>query len=276
MVDSSLLDPKNDFVFKKLFADAPDLLAALINAVRPDETPITVVVVLNPRIDPDELAGKFIVLDLLAEDAEGRRYNIEMQVRRYHAWSARSAYYLARTLTGQLKSGEDYQSLKPVIGIHLLDFELFEAPDQALWCFELRDRRQPHITLGNELQLNLIELPKADRLGLAQPALRAWVAFFEHWQEESTMAAIAYPPVKQALDHIKALSADAETRRLAFVRERALHDEVSERRAEREKGRLEGKLEGKIEGQREGLETALARLIQSGMNEHQARHLLGL
>jgi predicted transposase/invertase (TIGR01784 family) len=275
MTDSTLLDPKNDFVFMKLFADAPDLLAALINAVRPDETPITVVVVLNPRIDPDELAGKFIVLDLLAEDAAGRRYNIEMQVRRYHAWSARSAYYLARTLTGQLKSGEDYQSLKPVIGIHLLDFELFEAPDQAaqaLWCFELRDRRQPHVMLGNELQLNLIELPKADRLGLAHPALRAWVTFFEHWQEEPTMAAIAYPPVQQALEHIKALSADAETRRLAFVRERALHDEVSEQRAEREQGRLEGKLEGK----REGLEDALARLIQNGMSEHQARQLLGL
>ena len=112
--------------------------------------------------------------------------------------------------------------------------------------------------------MNLIELPKADRLGLAQPALRAWVAFFEHWQEESTMAAIAYPPVQQALDHIKALSADAETRRLAFVRERALHDEVSELRAEREIGK------------REGLETALARLIQSGMSENQARQLLGL
>ena len=275
MTDTTLLDPKNDFVFKKLFADAPDLLAALINAVRPDEAPIAVVEVLNPRIDPDELAGKFIVLDLLAEDVEGRRYNIEMQVRRYNAWSARSAYYLARTLTGQLKSGEDYQRLKPVIGIHLLDFDLFEAPDQAaqaLWCFELRDRRQSHVTLGNELQLNIIELPKADRLGLAQPGLAAWVAFFEHWQEESTMAAIAYPPVQQALEHIKALSADDETRRLAFVRERALHDEISELRAEREKG----KLEGKLEGQREGLETALARLIQSGMSENQARQLLGL
>ena len=279
MTDSTLLDPKNDFVFKKLFADAPDLLAALINAVRPDETPIMVVEVLNPRIDPDELAGKFIVLDLLAEDVKGRRYNIEMQVRRYNAWSARSAYYLARTLTGQLKSGEDYQSLKPVIGIHLLDFELFEAPDQAaqaLWCFELRDRRQPHVTLDNELQLNLIELPKADRLGLAQPGLAAWVAFFEHWQEERTMAAIAYPPVQQALEHIKALSADAETRRLAFVRERALHDEVSELRAEREIGKREGMLEGKLEGKREGLEEALARLIQNGLSENQARQLLGL
>ena len=78
------------------------------------------------------------------------------------------------------------------------------------------------------------------------------------------MAAIAYPPVQQALEHIKALSADAETRRLAFVRERALHDEVSELRAEREIGK------------REGLETALARLIQSGMSENQARQLLGL
>ncbi|WP_295441741.1 hypothetical protein [uncultured Thiodictyon sp.] len=82
------------------------------------------------------------------------------------------------------------------------------------------------------------------------------------------MSAIAYVPVQQALEHIKALSGDAETRRLAFVRERALHDEISELRAEREKG--------KLEGQREGLETALARLIQSGMSENQARQLLGL
>jgi Flp pilus assembly protein TadG len=136
-------------------------------------------------------------------------------------------------------------------GIHLLDFELFEAPDQAaqaLWCFGLRDRRQPHVMLGNELQLNQIERPKADRLGLAQPGLATWVAFFEHWQEEPTMAAIAYPPVQQALDHIKALSADAETQRHTFVRERALHDQVSERRAEREKGRLVGRIEGRLEG----------------------------
>ena len=80
-----LLDPKNDFVFKRLFADAPDLLAALINAVRSADPPVQVVEVLNPRIEPAELLGKYIVLDILAEDEHGRRYNIEMQVRREKA-----------------------------------------------------------------------------------------------------------------------------------------------------------------------------------------------
>ena len=238
-----LLNPCNDYVFKRLFAASPALLADLINAVRCDELPIEVVEVLNPRIDAEELAGKFIVLDLLAKDRAGHLYNIEMQVRRHNAWSARSAFYLARTLTAQLNSGEHYQSLKPVIGIHLLDFDLFEAPEQrqqALWCFELRDRKQPGVRLGNELQFNIIELPKADRLGVTQASLADWVTLFEHWQEESKMADIAHPPVKLALDNLKDLSADANTRRLAFVRERALHDEVSDLRAEREKGKLEG------------------------------------
>jgi len=40
---------------------------------------MVVVAILNPRIDPDELAGKYIVLDLLARDAKGHLYNVEMR-----------------------------------------------------------------------------------------------------------------------------------------------------------------------------------------------------
>jgi len=36
---NTLLDPKNDFVLKKLFVESPDLLADLINAARSDEDP---------------------------------------------------------------------------------------------------------------------------------------------------------------------------------------------------------------------------------------------
>ncbi len=88
----ALLDPKNDYVFKRLFADDPALLADLINAVRHRAAPITDLTVRNPAIDAAELQGKYIVLDLLAEDADGAQFNAEMQVRRHPAWSARSTY----------------------------------------------------------------------------------------------------------------------------------------------------------------------------------------
>ncbi len=246
----SLLDPKNDFVFKKLFAGAPHLLMALINAVRATEPPVVQIEVLNPAITPEDLTGKYIVLDILAQDALGLRFNIEMQVRRFNAYSARSTYYLAHALTQQIGGGQNYQEIKGVVGIHLLDFDLFEAPgqqDQAVWCFEMRDRQQPRVKLGNELQLNIIEMRKADRIKLATPELADLLTFFEHWQEESIMSHITSTAVQQAMDRLKTISADQSTRHQAWVRERALWDEISEKRAERELGKLEGKLEGQAQ-----------------------------
>ncbi len=237
-----LLDPKNDFVFKKLFASSPELLANLINAVRPNARPVTVIEVLNPNITPEDLAGKFIVLDILAEDDQGLRYNIEMQVRRHKAYSARSIYYLAHTLIGQLGGGQNYLQLKGVIGIHLLDYDLFKAPrqdKQAVWCFEMRDHLQPDVKLGDELQLIIIEMRKADRLKLASPALADLLTFFEHWKEDSIMNQMTSIPIQQAMAQLKALSADAATRQTAWNRERALISEITERLAEREEGKLE-------------------------------------
>ena len=72
-----LLDPKNDAVFKRLFTGAPHLLAELINAVRSNEPPLTVVEILNPDITPEDLSGKQIILDILARDPDGKLYNVE-------------------------------------------------------------------------------------------------------------------------------------------------------------------------------------------------------
>ncbi|EXJ09031.1 Rpn family recombination-promoting nuclease/putative transposase [Nitrincola nitratireducens] len=57
MQNFDLLDPRNDYVFKRIFAEAPDLLVHLINDVRPDLPSITSVKVLNPSINPAELTG---------------------------------------------------------------------------------------------------------------------------------------------------------------------------------------------------------------------------
>ena len=94
---------------------------------------------------------------------------------------------------------------------------------------------------------NKSESPKADRLGLTSGPLRAWITFFKHWQEELLMAQFTHEPVQQAMDRLRELSADEETRRLAFVRERALHDEVSLLNDAKRQGREEGLEEGRKE-----------------------------
>lgn len=236
-----LLDPKLDLIFKRLFVDAPDLLADLINAVRSDEPPIVELQILNPQIAPEELTGKFVVLDILARDLDGQLFNIEMQASKHAGWSSRTVYYLARTLGRQLEAGESYQQVQPAIGIHLMDFDLFED-DQACWTFELRDRLCPGVLLDRSLQLRLIELPKADRLhSHAGSALADWIAYFKHWQEEAVMQGIDRPAIQKARQRLQALSGDELVRYQAFVRERALRDEVSEK--------AEARAEGKIEGQ---------------------------
>jgi len=244
---SDLLDPTNDYVFKRLFAEAPDLLVDLINDLRPDLPNIASVEILNPTIEPSELTGKYIILDVLARDGDGHCYNVEVQVRRYGAWHKRGLFYLARTLGTQLSGGEDYQELRASVGLHLLDFDLFtdtgNERQQAIWRFEMRDEIQPEVSLGNILQMNLIELNKADRLGLPDGPIRAWITFFKHWQEELTMADVAHEPVKKAMSRIRELSADEEARRLAFVRERALRDEVSLLNDAEKRGRMEGRTE---------------------------------
>jgi predicted transposase/invertase (TIGR01784 family) len=261
----TLLNPKNDFVFKKLFVESLPSLTDLINAIRHPEAPIEVVEILNPRIEPDELLGKYIVLDILARDGQGHFYNVEMQVRRRPDWSARSVYYMAKALAEKLKSGGAYSTLQPVIGIHLLDFELFtddQQAHQALWCFELRDRTQPAVCVGREIQLNIIELPKADRLGVAAGDLAAWVAYFKHWQEEAAMNQIIHPPVRQALANLKMLSGNDDTRRLAFVRERALRDEISELQGARREGWAEGMEQGMEKGMEKGVQQGAVLILE--------------
>ncbi|MFN5807723.1 MAG: Rpn family recombination-promoting nuclease/putative transposase [Burkholderiales bacterium] len=326
-----LLDPKNDYVFKRLFTQAPELLVSLINAIRDREPPIASLEILNPYIDPQTLSGKHIVLDVLAVDVEGRRFNVEMQVQRHRAWSSRSLYYLAKLLSGQLKSGEGYESLRPVVGIHIIDFDYFNVQEvvhaanavsgtdrvngeQYVWCFALRDRDQPQITMGEELQLHFLELPKALRVlsgpsrentlraspevrsgdgGSGDPglvstnfasALAFWVNFLKRWQEDQVMSSMNHPPVQKALNMLRAMSEVEIEQQFAFERKRALLIEQMELNAARAEGEAagkalgveEGEATGILKGEATGLNKALARMITSGMPEDQARQILGL
>jgi predicted transposase/invertase (TIGR01784 family) len=265
-----LLNPKLDIVFKQLFTTDPDILLDLINVVLgfPEYQRIQSIEIKNPIILPEDITEKYIILDIKAVDTRKSLYDIEMQTQKYRYYPERIVYYLSRMYAIQLEAGESYEYLRPVIGIHFLDYEQF--PKYAEWhfCFELRDVRYPKLRLTEQFLLHLFELPKFERV--TQPEqwgekMFEWLHFFNHAQQErdETMKTrYTNPAIHKAFTVLEKLSADEETRYRAEMREEALRNKVSELSAAREEGREEGKEEGRKEGELIGQIRLLQRILK--------------
>ena len=283
--DAPLLDPKNDYVFKRLFAQRIDLLTDLVNLVRGEAEPLKLTEILNPHILPEDITGKQIVLDVRALDSRGRSIDVEVQVRAQRDYSARALYYLARSLVDQIGESEAYGRLRSVIGVSILDFQLFREPGDETcgqWRFAMRaDQRpghpdqppqppRPPRELEVQLELNFLELPKLARLGLEKTnkPLYDWCLFFSN-PNGVDMEQITHPSVKEAFAVLKSVSATAEERadaekRIKYVRDLnamigAGWDEG--RAAGIEIGRSEGIAVGIAVGKAEGKAELLERLL---------------
>lgn len=257
----TLLNPKLDIVFKKLFTSDTSLLTDLINAVLklPKEQRIRSVEVKNPTVLPEEITQKYIVLDILAADKSGFQYEIEMQVRRNTSYSKRSLYYVSRLYAGQLDSGEKYEDLRPVIGIHFLDYEEFPDYSDFHFCFEMRDKRHHGLLLTDDMQIHIFELPKFEKFGDKdlENKINEWLRFlnYAHKEDKNMRASYRNPAIHKAFDMLEIISADEKTRRLAEMREKALKNERSELSA------------AKKEGIEEGMQKGIERGIEKGKME---------
>ncbi len=248
-----ILSPKIDVVFKMLFVRDAAILANLIDCVPglPEGGRIRSVEVRNPSILAEDIGKKFVVMDIKAEDESGRKFDVEMQVRKYASYSKRSVYYLCRLYAEQLEAGDDYSELKPVVGIHFLDYEEFEGCPEFHFRFSFRDIRHPEICLTDDLVLHVVEMPVFERTNPEDvpPELGEWIRFLnnaENETEETVMENYANPNIHKAYFALKALSADEEARQRAETRERALKDEVSELNAARREGLREGERKGML------------------------------
>jgi predicted transposase/invertase (TIGR01784 family) len=79
--------------------------------------PITSVEIVNPIQGQDRSEDKLVVLDVLAADAERRRFNIEMQTTLPIDLAKRLTYYNCLNYVRQLGQGDAYLELRPAISI---------------------------------------------------------------------------------------------------------------------------------------------------------------
>ncbi|GGG10901.1 hypothetical protein GCM10010912_64160 [Paenibacillus albidus] len=79
---TELLDPRNDFVFKRVFGseDNKDVLLAFLNRTFKEsgEPPLAEITLLNPYTDKDAPLDKQSIFDIWAKTATGELINVEM------------------------------------------------------------------------------------------------------------------------------------------------------------------------------------------------------
>ncbi|MGG1616381.1 Rpn family recombination-promoting nuclease/putative transposase [Paenibacillus sp. NRS-1782] len=120
---SELLDPRNDFVFKRIFGseDNKDVLLAFLNHTFAEsgESPLTEIILLNPYTDKDAPLDKQSIFDIWAKTATGKHINVEMQLFNKYDIEKRTLFYWSKRYSGQLQERQTYKELKKCVTINI-------------------------------------------------------------------------------------------------------------------------------------------------------------
>lgn len=251
----SLLKPKNDFVFKKIFGDVKnkELLISLLNSILMEK--VNDVTILNSELLKEHVEDKKGILDVRAVTDAGYNIDIEIQVLRTASMPKRSLFYWARLYGEQIVAGEKYNKLKKTITINILDFNCLDT-NKYHSTFHLWEDKE-RFKLTDVMEIHFIELGKLNGLE-SLDNLYQWMSFIKSDSREvvEKMAKVN-PDIEKAFDILRTMSQDKQTRALYLSREMALHDEAT-RLAEAieeglERGKTEGMAKGIVEGRAEGM-----------------------
>ena len=247
--------PTVDFVFKKTFGDPANRVAlvSLLNAVLDLPGPITDVVIENPFRYEEFDGDKLSVLDVLATDAAGARYHIEMQVTSTATIGRRLVYYACSQVSGQLGRGQDYLEIRPVYTICFLDGLLWRESPLGHHRFRLHSPETGK-SLGEVLEVHVLEMPRynateEDLAGLGQ--LARWIYWLRHAQRYGAAelrALFPGPGFQRAIDVVEGIAMKTEDRALYESRLRAERDRLWLRNSALVEGRQEGLQEGLEKG----------------------------
>ena len=217
---------KNDVLFKMLFVKYPELLKRLVSELLElrfesiEQFDIT-----NPEMPPERLGDKFCRLDINMI-VDGRRVNLEIQVRDEGDFPERSLFHWARDYSTALAEGDDFSSLPRTIIISILGFKLFSSTEFHSEYQALEITR--HTPLTDKMSLHYFELCKLPGLINAENGMELWLALFNAETEEELkkLDVLEVPVMKQAIGAYRSITATPEFREMERLRSKARHDEA--------------------------------------------------
>ncbi len=237
-----ILDPKDDYIFKRIFGQDDIIFIDFVNSIFKDKNLKTVrsVIFVNSEIPKDIEDGKGSRLDVKAILDDGSHINIEVQVGYQKHYLKRTALYWSRIYSEQLKEGQKYDQLNRCVCINILAFNLFS------------DNRY-HRTIGGldidtkdwvipDFEIHFIELKKLpEKIYEHMTHLEKWITFLqkpeEHILEKLSMNE---PIITKAKDTLYFISQNDTERQIYNARLKYQLDYNSQISDAREDGKVEG------------------------------------
>ena len=211
----------NDYLFRALLQRNNRVLKGLIRSLLHLRTEkITSVEIANAIVLGTSLEEKEFILDIKVKLNSSVIINLEMQVINEQNWVNRSTYYLCRTYSS-LNHGDDYNTVKPVIQIGLLDFTLFPERPEFYTTYKLINGKNFSV-YSDKLQLSVVDLTHIELATEEDRLYRIdlWASFFKAatW-EELKMLAHNNNDIQEAVATVYQLTQEEKIRQQCEARE---------------------------------------------------------
>ena len=243
--------PKNDIMFKEIFSEKEilkDFLEALLNE---KIEKIDIKEDFNIRGNIHEKVG---ILDIKAEVNGQKIVQIEMQKKNKYNMEQRTIYYGGKIISKLLHKGDNYNQMKPIILINILNYNLIKLPEYYTKTKTVAEKYNEY-ELIKGIKYGFIELPKFRK---AKPnldnKLDQWLIFIDNKKKELLqMVTEKNKIIAKAEEKRKYLTGEAERERLQELREKAEFDEATAYAAGKAKGEKCGEKRGEKRGERRGI-----------------------
>ena len=266
MVDSNkkveLLDPKIDYVFKRIFGEKgdEDILMSLINSILKGNPVIKELELLNTEYPKEGFIRKGCHFDILAKTDNGISINIEMQYRKNRNLKDRIIYYSDRINVNEYKVGQQYGDRKIIsIWVFANNFtDRKEAISEIFPCFkENKEDKWEVFTENKRIILFELQKYKVDNENF-RDILSGWVNFLQ--TPEILDNDIIKPNNKElekAIEKLEYISKNQQEKYIIDSFTDYERDYYNDLNYEKQEGIKEGLEKGKEEGLKEGLDKGL-------------------
>ena len=216
---------------------------------------VSVEILENKTLSAEFIGDKASILDVRAILQNGKKANIEVQLRNQGNFGRRSLFYWSREYVKGIKAGQNYLDLPAVITINIIDFE-FLSTEKFHTVFHLREDTENDLVLTDMLEIHFIDMVKWRKQSnpdVINEPLHRWLAWLNRASPPELVEEVINMDsgIMAANDRQVYVSGDEETIRAYEMRELGLMDIEGGLIWARKEGINEGKAEGIAVGKAE-------------------------